>query len=230
MALILSNIISQASGSVGGLTFTNNASGMVLRSKTMPTNPNTAAQQVVRNAMKTLAGIWNEDLDDEEVDSWIAYAAQVLVPNALGVPRKISAYSHFIACNSARLQAGLSVVETAPVDTWLPTFTLPTFVVDASDDTIAVTFTPADDWANETGGAMLIYASAGLNPGRIRNYGSFKFAGRILGNAATPPASPATIALPTLVGESLRVHWRVRVTRADGRLSSPFQGSVLVQP
>ncbi|KKM06452.1 hypothetical protein LCGC14_1743870, partial [marine sediment metagenome] len=47
--LFKSGLITQGSGSIGGLTASHNRGGMYFRARTIPTNPATSFQTVVRN-------------------------------------------------------------------------------------------------------------------------------------------------------------------------------------
>ena len=64
-----SPIFAQASGSIAGTVFSRNAGGMYVRSRANPTNPNTDAQQAVRDAMRQLVVAWTSELDDGQRDA-----------------------------------------------------------------------------------------------------------------------------------------------------------------
>jgi hypothetical protein len=226
MALFTSTILSQASGKLGGLVFSNNASGAYIRMAGVVTNPNTEAQQVIRGAMRDLAGIWNEDLTDPMVESWYNYAAVNLSPNALGIMRKISAYAWFISFNTVRKQIGLDAILTAP-PSGVANASPVTVAVTANDQTMAVTFKSTDTWAGAVGGGMAIYASRATNPNRVKYIGNLRYVGKVLG-AAVAPTSPAEIVLPWPATEGMKIHWRVRMVQADGRMSAPFLGNSVI--
>lgn len=54
----LSSILSSASGSVAGSTYSRNASGAYIRNRSTPTNPNTLAQQAARSSFGSASNVW----------------------------------------------------------------------------------------------------------------------------------------------------------------------------
>lgn len=227
MALFKSQIITQASGSVGGMTYSRNKGGMYIRARAIPTNPNTALQQAVRNAVTQLSNFWVDTLTAAQRTSWELYADNVPVINRLGDSVLIPALSHYVRSNTPRLQNGLPRVDTAPSTFDLGPFTDPTFAVEPLTDLISVTFDNTDDWANEDDSAMIIYASAPQNP--TINYwkGPYRLAGKIDGDSVTPPTSPQTMDMPIGIEAGQKAFFKASVSRADGRLSVVFRGSAV---
>lgn len=220
--LFKSSIFAQASGSLAGCTFSHNRGGQYVRNRSIPTNPNTPYQQAVRNYLKTLAAAWPANPDPT---GWKAYADNVLRPGALGDPRRLTALNWYIAINTLRLQAGLTVAETAPIvfsmatlagtTKVLPTTTAPDFDVQ---------FDNTDAWANTTGGALAVFLSPPLSTARLFHKSPYRFLGRILGNTTTPPTSPATFTGAYPYTAICNVAWRIVAINADGRISSPLSG------
>lgn len=217
-----SALMTAASGSVGGLVASHNRGGLYFRARTIPVNTNTEEQAAVRNFMAQCAAAWGDVLTDAQRLAWATYADFVLMPDAMGDPRKVPPMGHFCRSNVPRLQAGLARIDAAPTEYFLPSFTAPTFAVDASDGEVDVTFTNTDAWAGEVGGGMLVYASRPQSPTINYFRGPYRFAGLIAG-AVSPPTSPATIVLPFPVVADQKVFFQIRVVRADGRVSSPFR-------
>jgi len=223
-----SQILTQASGSVGGSTFSRNAGGMYIRARAIPTNPGTAEQNAVRWIMADLTSRWNNLLTDEQRLGWKLYSDNVQLPNTLGEQIKVGAMPMFIRSNLPRYQVGLTGVDDAPTTYNLGEFTAPVLgTVDASAGNLSLAFTNSDEWANEVGSSMLVYVSRPANNSRFFFNGPYRYAGRING-AASPPSSPATIALPFPVAAGNKVFIQVRVSRVDGRLSSAFRDGNIV--
>jgi hypothetical protein len=219
----LSQVYTQASGSVGGLTYSHNSGGMYTRARRTPVNPATAEQQAVRNYLSQLSAAWSQTLTDAQRLAWDAYALAVPMMGKLGQPINIGGLGHYIRSNVPRLQAGLTRVDAGPTVLVLPDFTAPVITVTA-ETTASVAYTNSDDWAGEAGGAMLIYASRETNPSINFFKGPFRYAGKVAG-AGTPPTSPYTATLPFACATGNKIHFQVRVCRADGRLSSPFRSA-----
>jgi hypothetical protein len=215
----LSTLMSTASGSVGGLTASHNKGGAYFRARTIPTNPNTTAQGLVRTQLGSLSSAWNALTEPQRV-SWDLYASNVPMINKLGQSIYLSGQQHFIRSNTARIYAGLSVVELGPAIFNLGTFTPPTLVT-WDEAALAIGYTNTDEWANEVGGAMIVQTSKPQSPGRTFFKGPFLFAETTLG-AVSPPTSP-TNTLPPQVFVAGQKGWaRIRICRADGRLSMPI--------
>src|SRR3972149_1576389 len=154
MALFKSALITQASGSIFGMTFSHNRGGAYIRARTVPTNPGSAYQPAVRGFLSQLVNHWQDTLTPEEREAWQYYAENVSVPNALGDPVFLSGLNHYVRANVPRLQAGLTRVDVAPVTFNLALLTNPSFTADASDDDADVAFTNTDEWATAVGGAL----------------------------------------------------------------------------
>lgn len=217
-----SQIIAAASGSMGGTTFSRNRFGQYTRARAVPVNPQSAFQNVVRNALSQLVTSWTEVLTQAQRDAWDTYGQNVPVVDALGNSRNLAGQNWYIACNVPRIQSLLGIVNDAPTIFDRGTFDPPSITVDATDDEIDVAFDDANDWANETGGAMFVYVSRPVNASRNFFAGPYRFAGLIAGDDTTTPTSPATFDLPFPVAAGNKVGTFVRVARADGRLSSKF--------
>lgn len=221
-----SALLTQASGSVGGLTASHNRGGMYMRARSIPVNTNTSFQQTVRNFMSLLTARWVNTLTSLQREAWAVYAEQTPMTDALGESRTIPALAHYVRSNIARLQAGLAVVDPGPTQYGLPTLSAIDAVVDASDSEADISFTNTDAWATAVGGALAIAISRPQNVSINYFNGPYRFAGAILG-AATPPTTPATIDLPFPVSLGQKVFLQARSMLADGRLSSPFRLFVL---
>jgi hypothetical protein len=204
---------------------------MYFRTRAIPVNPNTSQQQAVRALLTTMATRW-ATLTDTQRANWGTYAANTPVINKLGDSVTLTGFLHYVRSNTARVQAGLSVVDVAPSVFGLPTFTDVVFgaAVPASVPTLSYGFTNGDGWANETGGALLIAASRPYSPSISFFKGPFRFTQAVLGDDVTPPTSPTTDATPPFpFAVDNKVAIQVRACLADGRLSSPRIYQAVVQ-
>lgn len=218
-----SQLVTQASGSIGGFTASHNKGGLYLRARAIPVNSNTSFQQAVRNFMSQLTSRWNAVLTAAQRAAWSVYADQTPITDTLGEPRTIPPLAMYCRSNIARLQAGFAVVDDGPTFYGLPTLSPLTFTADATADEFDVAFEATDAWANEDGGGLMLAASRPQNVSINYFNGPYRFAGAVVG-AVTPPTSPATIALPFPVAAGQQVFFKARATLADGRVSSPFRG------
>lgn len=224
MALFKSALITQASGSVFGMTFSRNKGGNYIRQRQIPVNPNSPQQQAVRGIVGDLSNLWVNTLTAAQRTAWTDYAANVPLVNKLGDPNTVPALSMYVRSNTPRVQAGQARVDDGPTDFTLGGFTNPSFGVDAANDEVDVSFTNTDAWANETGSFALVYASRPQNASIDFFKGPYRLAGVIAGDDVTAPTSPAAIALPFAVVAGQKVFFKFSVSRLDGRLSQVFRG------
>lgn len=228
MALVLlGGMVAEARGSVGGIVFSRNAAGAYVRNRSIPINPGSERQQAVRFAVAQLSTRWVETLTVEQRAAWETYGENVLLPNKLGQMRNIGGMAHYVRSNSPRIGFSpgfLEIADDAPTLFDIGTYTEPecTAVTAATDD-FDWTFENGDDWANEDGAAMMVYASKPQNESVNFWRGPYRAADAVAGDSITPPTSPQTMDLPFPVEANHRVFFRCNVTRADGRLASSFR-------
>lgn len=229
MAIILTGTgISTISGKAGGAVYSRNRYGAYVKSFAAPVNPKTARQNTVRAVFASLMAVWQATLTAAQRAQWEAYATAVLLTNRLGQQIQVPGAQHFVRSNSLVLQAGLTRVDDGPAVLTLPE-TDPSVAVSAAATTqlLSVTFNTALPWANEVGGALMVYMSNPANPSAVYPSGPYRYAGKVAG-AGTPPTSPQTFTAPFAVSAGQKVFCLFRVVRADGRVCEPFRSSGLV--
>jgi hypothetical protein len=216
-----SPVYSAASGSVGGLTYSHNKGGQYTRTRNVPTNPNSAFQQVIRSLVSQLTDAWANILTPVQRTAWNNYAANVSMLNTLGQSIKLSGLNHYVRSNVPRIQAGLARIDPGPTIFNLGDYTPFTFTsIAAATGIISIAFTNTDDWANENNAALLLYGSKPQQDTIEYFKGPYRFAGRVNGSSGSPPASPGTWNSPYAYAVGQVCHTRLQVVRADGRLSA----------
>lgn len=229
MAIIkLGGGVATASGSLGGVTFSHNRGGPYMRTRAVPTNPNSPFQQEVRGAVSQLTSLWLTALTPVQRTAWDTYAEQVPLPNPLGDPRNVGGLAMYIRSNVPRLQAQLPRVDAAPIIFDLGAYTPPGIDSLVAPNVLTISFDNTDDWANEDDAAMLVFSSRGQNESINYFKGPYRRNASILGDGLTPPTSPSVLAYPFTVAATQRAFQRFVVTRADGRLSADFRDFVVV--
>ena len=225
--LIKSALVTQISGSIGGMTGSHNRGGQYLRARTIPTNPGTPQQNSIRQFVADLVNLWNSTVTALQRDAWDTYAVNVAFVNRLGDQTFLSGLNQYVRSNVPRLQAGLPRVDDAPVIFNTGEFTQTAIGFSAAANDILLNFTAADAWANEDDAGMLVYGSRPKNATVNYFKGPYRFATAVLGDAITPPTSPdtSTNPFPFILGQKLFAY--VRVSRADGRLSTLFRMSAI---
>jgi hypothetical protein len=218
-----SQVVASASGSVGGCTYSRNRYGRYIRLRSVPVNPASAAQVIVRGALATLVARWTSTLTAAERDGWTTWAINTPQTDALGQPIILTGQNAYIMMNTVRIQSGLSVVDVAPVIYAGAVLTPPDVTVaTASTETIGFTFDNTDEWANAVGGALLVFIARPQNVSKLFFAGPYRLAGSVLG-AAAPPASPQSIVSDFPFAAGQRIFVRFRAVNADGRISTPWR-------
>jgi hypothetical protein len=115
MAIVNQN---PTSGSIGNVTNSRGRSGQIQRRRSIPTNPNSAAQSAARSRLTTQAAAWR-GLTDAQRAAWNAFAASFTVTNALGASINLTGMQCFVKVNCTNVLLGDAPVTTPPA---LPAF------------------------------------------------------------------------------------------------------------
>jgi hypothetical protein len=189
--ITMGQIASAASGSMGGLTYSHNKGGAYVRSRAIPTNPNTPRQVAVRATFGTLTKSWAGLGPDGQL-AWNLFAAANPIINALGASVTTSGLAAYTGLNAALLGAGEPLITSPPVDrTVLPlgpvsgaTFTTTLGVLTLAE--FAVTAPTGND------SSYYVYATPPMSPGINPNSSIYRFLG-----AEAEPAMAGNVGLVT---------------------------------
>lgn len=221
--------ITAMSGSVGGTTHARNRYGFYVRNRTKPVNPNTDRQNAIRAALASLTQRWSQILTADQRTAWNLYGNSVVMKNALGEDIFLTGFNHFIRSNSFPVVVGGLGNDPGPVIFELPVKD-PTFAISASagTQTISYTFDGNMTWVSETNATLIKYMGSPQNAQRNFFAGPWRYHGVVVGDIVSPPSSPDDqIDPPFAFAAGQRIWCYARIRRADGRLSEPFQTSVL---
>lgn len=218
MALVVLGEGQQRSGSIGGTVWSHNRSGVYIRSRSIPVNPNTSRQVAVRNAVRAIAIAWDLTLTQAQRNAWDVYASNVDWTNKLGQSINLTGLNHYIRSNTPRVMNALARVDAAPVIFDLAAAEL-VLAVSASEATqnLDVSFDVAADWATEVGAFQFVSMGIPQNGGIKFFGGPYRQSGTIAGEAV--PVSPAVQSAPFPFAAGQRIWVRTRISRLDGRLS-----------
>ena len=100
--------VGELSGSVGGLTFSKNRSGGLIKAKSNPVNRNTINQSSNRNRFSSTNSTWHS-LTDSQKNEW----------NTLASKDNLSGLNLFISCNKNLMQMKTVLIDT-PVTSYRP--------------------------------------------------------------------------------------------------------------
>lgn len=229
-----SQVYTQVSGSVGGLTYAHAKGGtMYSRARAIPVNPNTPFQVTVRNLMAFLVNAWTSTLSSAQRNTWDMYGQNVPVTNALGDSVTLSGQNWFIGANLIRSQSDvklastLGLIQTAPVVFNRGDLTAPGGIAYDVTTGFSLSYTNTDSWAIADGGALLVFQGRPRNPSRL----SFKGPWRLIAveeGAATPPTSPLTVSAAVIAGRGFAItagefiSTAVVAVQPDGRYTTRF--------
>lgn len=127
--ILLGSSIGDMRGKQGGTVYSRNRYGNYTRNKTIPINPNTQKQSVVRNNLGAISSGWRS-LTDVDRNAWGALAAGLAPTNIFGQTFNYTAFNVYMKGNQSLISAGLSTL-TNP-DVVPPTFAELTFSVGIS--------------------------------------------------------------------------------------------------
>ena len=226
--LFKSQIFTQVSGSVGGLTFARNRGGLYTRGRVIPTNPNTPSQVAARDAMSTLVDAWTLQLTQSQRDAWDTYAKNTPVVNVFGDPKLLTGQQMYIRSNQPRVRNGEARVDNGPSTFDLGTFTTPAITISAaSPSDVNVAFTDTDAWANLAGGFLFVGISRQQNPSINFFKSPFRALGTVIGDPS-PPTTPETFISDFAYALANKAFATFRASQSDGRLSTTQIVSTIV--
>lgn len=164
MAKFISHILTGASGSVGGTTYSKNRNGLFLRAKTAPTQPRTMAQDNVRAAFTGSAQAWRS-LTDAQRAGWHALGAQVKTTDALGQSSTLTGAQAHLALNAVLATVGASPIADAPSQPEASA-ALPAITLEAARQGTAAGVFSLFVRSAAYGGKVQVYASRAVSAGR----------------------------------------------------------------
>jgi len=186
-----SQLVSQVSGSVGGLVGARNAYGMYFRARTLPVNPNTPAQVLVRGAMTAAHEAW-QALSEAVKSQWDGYAkATPLTKN--GTQYTITGLAMFLRAYIQRTVADVAIPADPPDEPGLTDIGEITATVVAATKKVSIAFDNTKPWAANDNGVLLVSVSDLISVNVNYFTGPFRYIGKIEGATATPPTSPVLL-------------------------------------
>lgn len=209
-------LISEASGSLAGLTFSHNTYGQYIRGRIVPTNPNSDPQVIVRTQMANAHVAWLA-LPQATKDAWNAYAAGTPISNTLGATIYLTGRVMFLRDYVLRKRFAVDLPATVVETMGLTDVKLCTLAVTAPN-VGSLTFDQTDTWATAATGRLFIYCSQGKGVGTNFYRGPYLAAATVEGGVA-PPATPKVFTTPYNVQAGQKVFGRVIASDAEGRLS-----------
>jgi hypothetical protein len=104
---------SAASGKMGGIVASHNRGGQYFRKHSVPTQPRTAAQKLVRNQLQAFSAAF-KSLTASQVQGWNALALTVTLKSKLGTTYHPTGQQLFVSCNKHLANVGITVQLSTP--------------------------------------------------------------------------------------------------------------------
>ena len=222
-----SQIVTQASGSIGGTTFAHNRAGMYMRARSIPVNPSSTTQVERRSAMASAVVHWGL-MTEVQRSAWRTYAENVPVTDGFGDPQFLTGQQMWIRSATiwSMLSVAMSTKYAAPIvfnmgDTGLITLTS----ITAATNVAVVGIAGSPLWAASAGNFLICQFGIPQNASLRFFKGPYRFGGADEGNAV--PITTGTFDSddcdpPIDIGVGQRIFLRLRTIYSDGRLSAPI--------
>lgn len=222
-----SALVTAASGSIRGCTFSRNRTGAYIRGRVVPVNPGSIYQQTVRGYLATLVARWTSVLTPAERSGWDTWALNTPQPDSINGTHVITGQNAYIKANALRMQAGQAILDDAPTLYASAVLTPPVLTIaDTSDQELTVTFNIADEWAVDVDGSLLVYMGRPQNPSVNFYKGPYRFLANLDGSAS-PLTSPHVFPANLTFALGQRVPVAFRAIAPDGRISSLMRSSII---
>lgn len=163
MAKFISSLITEASGSVAGTTYSRNKNGSYIRNKSVPVNRNTQAQQAARALFSAVSSSW-KTLTPSQRETWEANIMSYPYVDSLGQTKYYTASQLYKSINSSLAQVGLPTIANCQTPLSLQSVVGPEIIAQCgltpnlTIDALAFSGTPGTEVP--TGFNVLIYATA----------------------------------------------------------------------
>lgn len=221
-----------ASGAAGAAVASRARNTQYIRARTVPVNPRTPFQTVVRNAVKAMSALW-QTLTSDQRGAWNTYGLNVTVTNALGDSSHLSGFNWFVGNNTVRGQAGFDPILQGPAifDRGNPNWNTvdPSWTIATNGTRGTITLASAITVTGGTNGFLAAFISRPYGPGVTFFNGPYQLtdvfratgAGVIpAGNHTFNSVFPASGVGPGDTQNNMQLV--LRLDQGDGRLSSRF--------
>lgn len=210
----------QIKGSLSGNVFQGSKAGTIMRNRSIPTNPRSPFQLLIRSALATVSNSWNIDLSDADRAGWNAYAAGTPLLDRFGELQHTSGRQMFIRTNSFAIYAGGPTFSTAPSS---PGLVAPGSMTPVASVADGITFDgllppPATD--------EFMFIQVGQQRGPAVNYYNSPF--QVLTTFTDATVFPFVVAPPLPLFEGNVLWFRWRRIGPDGKVSYANQVRVPV--
>lgn len=175
-------MVTDARGSVGGVTYSRNRGGAYSRARVAPINVRSTKQTQVRANFAANSKAWSGTLTAAQRTAWTNFAASNPRVNILGAPIIISGLAMFNSLNQVLTQLGSAAELDPPADLSVPALATVTGCdTDAALSTVMFTSAVQAVVANAK---YYVFATRPMAPGKTPQQSDYRFLQAIAGTAA----------------------------------------------
>jgi len=230
---IKSAILTQASGTLGGLVASRNKGGMYLKANATQVNRSTQGQQRSRSALVHANALW-QTISPQQREAWETYAANVPINDNTGTPQTLTGQQHFLRLHTLFPPDWIGPLlpyEAPKIFNLGDTGVLSFLTATQAGQFISIGVSGEPEWTFNPIAfifpqiALPTNASATARKNRFRNHPPQEgdvAAGQTfdINNLLTTP--------PIRISTGQRIYVRIRIMQEDGRLSEPIHLDGLV--
>ena len=182
-SILFGLVVTDARGKLGGHVFTKGRSGNTLRTKGIPTNPQTAAQQAIRASLGALSSAWRS-LTETQRASWNSAVESFKKTNVFGNSYAPSGKNLYVSLNQNLSNAGQTAIESAPEPAAVSAAGLSYIEIQVGIEAMLLS------WADTTAGqTVLVFLTPPMSAGKYFVKSQY----RLLTTAVQSTASPIDI-------------------------------------
>lgn len=182
--ILMTAIVADIRNKLNGSVFSKNRYGAYVRTKVTPVNPQSTAQQAVRNRLATNSQAWR-GLTDAQRQAWIDAAANFPFTDIYGNTKILSGSALYIKLNNNLDQVGVAAITDAPAPVAIPAVAVSAMSAAAGTPALSLTFTPTPIPADF---ALVVQTTGNVGAGKSFVKNLYRFIS-FLDAAATSPAN-----------------------------------------
>lgn len=171
-----SALVSDMRNKLNGSVLSKNRYGSYMRNKVTPVNPQTTAQQEVRQRLGSLSSAWG-GLTEAQRSSWRALAPSFPFTDIFGDQKELSGQVLFVKLNSNLMKIGDAINTAAPVKDSIPELFISSLVAEETAGALVGLDLTMSDTAIPVGYELAIYATPPVQPGKQFVKNLYRFIG-----------------------------------------------------
>ena len=163
MAKILTTaIVADIRNKLNGSVFSKNRYGAYVRTKVTPVNPQTDAQQNVRNRLSTNSQAWR-GLTEPQRQGWIDAAINFPFTDIYGNTKILSGQALYVKLNNNLASIGSALIADAPSPVAVPVISSLTLTAAAGTPAVGLAYTPTP---TDSASILVIETTGNVTPGK----------------------------------------------------------------